>query len=308
MAIAPDFAVPHTAFVYCTGCFNHKNTPQVFKTSTLMKSTETSIAEELVLRGNQSALEKHYQEALRSYSAAAESAPGNCVVCNNIGCTNANMGMLTEALHNFNVAIESAKPPCWEPYYNRGNIRAQLGDSGLAISDYTSAVDVDPSSIIPYADRGIVHYERGDFSDASDDFRTFLAKAPPRLLSGLCIQERLEHALGSKRMSSCETKTVKQRSLFYNSYLLLMYAKRYGDATEGFTKVVHYRISASLESKAAYNAACGLAVAGKSSEAMEWLTTAYNLGWKDIDFLKGDPHLESLRGMEHFWSRLSKSP
>lgn len=50
----------------------------------------------------------------------------------------------------------------------------------------------------------------------------------------------------------------------------------------------------------AYNLACALALDGKSSEALEWLERAVELGYANLDHMERDPDLDSLRTAEAY--------
>ncbi|MFM7522165.1 MAG: TPR end-of-group domain-containing protein [Planctomycetota bacterium] len=51
---------------------------------------------------------------------------------------------------------------------------------------------------------------------------------------------------------------------------------------------------------ARYNLGCSLAVAGRGDEALESLRTAVELGYTDLDFMRNDPDLASLRDRPEF--------
>ena len=54
------------------------------------------------------------------------------------------------------------------------------------------------------------------------------------------------------------------------------------------------------DSRIRYNFACSLALVGKRQEAIEALLEAIDLGYRDWQWLKQDPDLESLKGCPRF--------
>ena len=67
---------------------------------------------------------------------------------------------------------------------------------------------------------------------------------------------------------------------------------RWAEALEAHVKAAE---SPAYRAKALYNAACAHALLGHADEAVEALTAAQAAGFLDLDLLKSDPDLESLR-------------
>lgn len=55
-----------------------------------------------------------------------------------------------------------------------------------------------------------------------------------------------------------------------------------------------------------YNAACAAAVTGHPEEAFVWLARTADVGWRDIEHLKGDPDLDTLREDPRFAEFVSR--
>ncbi|MFM6370267.1 MAG: tetratricopeptide repeat protein, partial [Dolichospermum sp.] len=62
-------------------------------------------------------------------------------------------------------------PNLAQAYYNRGNVRDDLGDKQGAIDDYNQAIKINPNYANAYARRGIVYYELGDKQKAKEDLQ-----------------------------------------------------------------------------------------------------------------------------------------
>jgi tetratricopeptide (TPR) repeat protein len=57
------------------------------------------------------------------------------------------------------------------PYNNRGNAKAALGDRQGAIADFNQAIRLDPNNAFAYTNRGIAKYELGDNQGAITDYQ-----------------------------------------------------------------------------------------------------------------------------------------
>jgi len=69
-------------------------------------------------------------------------------------------------------------------------------------------------------------------------------------------------------------------------------AKDYASCAELYEAAV----TAGAPAAAAYDAACCHALNGHANEAFVWLDNAFDAGWRDVDHVKGDSDLASLRG------------
>jgi len=77
-------------------------------------------------------------------------------------------------------------------------------------------------------------------------------------------------------------------------------AKDYAKCAELYGAAVNAGL---VGSDSPYNAACCYALSGKSSEAFGWLTKAIQAGWRNVDHLKEDSDLASLRTDER-WPKI----
>ena len=73
------------------------------------------------------------------------------------------------AISDFTKAIEIN--PSEGAYYNRGWNKAKLKDYYGAISDYTKAIEIDPKNFNAYGNRGIAKEKIGDLEGACNDWR-----------------------------------------------------------------------------------------------------------------------------------------
>ena len=57
-----------------------------------------------------------------------------------------------------------------ETYYNRGNAYEKKGQYDKAISDFTTAIEINPRHADAYYSRGVVYYYKKEYEKALDDF------------------------------------------------------------------------------------------------------------------------------------------
>ena len=98
-------------------------------------------------RGNQALRKRDFERAAECYSKAIEVGPD--------------------------------APRAWLAYMNRGNVRAQLGDTAGALADYDAAVVREQRHPLPWFNRGTSRMKAGDWKGAVADLEKALALAPP---------------------------------------------------------------------------------------------------------------------------------
>ena len=63
-------------------------------------------------------------------------------------------------------------------HYNRGLLRAQVGDDNRAIEDFDFVLSVEPDNMMAVFNRGLLRDKTGDFRGAISDYSTVLAEYP----------------------------------------------------------------------------------------------------------------------------------
>ncbi|NJN22597.1 MAG: tetratricopeptide repeat protein, partial [Leptolyngbya sp. RL_3_1] len=73
-------------------------------------------------------------------------------------------------------------PQSWAARCNRGWVYSQQGDYATAIADWTAAIQIQPTSAIPYFYRGQAHQKQGDLPAAIADQTAAINHAPQMAL------------------------------------------------------------------------------------------------------------------------------
>jgi len=108
---------------------------------------------------------KVWKDEITLWSDALGKSPHNARPINNRGLGYSNQGNFTQAMFDYNKAIE-IDPKFTDAYINRGNIYFQAGKFNLALSEYNKVIEVDPNNPDAYYNRGNVYYQQGNFAQA----------------------------------------------------------------------------------------------------------------------------------------------
>lgn len=63
-------------------------------------------------------------------------------------------------------------------HYNRGLLRAQVGDDNRAIEDFDFVLKVEPDNMMAIFNRGLLRDKTGDYSGAMEDYTAVIDEYP----------------------------------------------------------------------------------------------------------------------------------
>ena len=113
-------------------------------------------------------------------------------------------------------AVISLVPNHFVAHYNRGLLRAQLGDNNRAIEDFNFVLQAEPDNTLARYNRALLLEETGDYRKAISDYTILLAEYP-NFLYGYQTRARLRRLIGdTKGAKDDETKLARANlDLFY---------------------------------------------------------------------------------------------
>jgi tetratricopeptide (TPR) repeat protein len=113
---------------------------------------------------------KVWKNEITLWENAVQGSPHKARPYDNLGVGLAHHGNLTQAILDYNKAIEIF-PNFTEAYYNRGVGYAKKGDLNKALSDFNKAIAIKPDFLQAYYDRAVTYYELKDYNKAWSDVR-----------------------------------------------------------------------------------------------------------------------------------------
>jgi tetratricopeptide (TPR) repeat protein len=229
-------------------------------------------------------------EAIEDYTKAIELDPTDMMPYYNRGTLKYGKGLHDEAIADFTKAIER-EPGMAAAYLNRGNSKLAKGLPDEAIADYTRAIEKDSKYARAYTNRGNVKQSKGLEDEAIADWEKALEVAPPGWPQRAELEDRIRSA-AAPRLFQEATKLHEQ--------------KRYREAIEKFKSLIDAHPKAAQALASAYNIACGYALLGETSNALDWLQKTVDLGFTNIAGMEGDADLKSLRGEERYHQLVEK--
>jgi tetratricopeptide (TPR) repeat protein len=133
--------------------------------------------------------------------------------------------------------------------------------------------------------RGMALEETGHTDKAIADLKKALEVAPPDWPHRRAVEDLVAN------------RTV---ALAYQEGCRLIHSGSYREAIEKLKRVVESHPATELGVNSAYNIACGYALLGEKSNALDWLEKAVEMGWKDAAQIEKDSDLDSLRSEERY--------
>lgn len=118
---------------------------------------------------------EEYEAALESLDRAISMDPNYGIAYNNRGIVHTALGNLSEAVRDYNIAIEVGHPIRHAPYMNLGDLyRREYNDPEEAVQWYEKAVRFSPSVAIIYKVIGDTYLEMNDVNNAETNYRIYV--------------------------------------------------------------------------------------------------------------------------------------
>lgn len=181
------------------------------------------------------------------------------------------LGQYDKAISTLDTYI-SLEPEGYFGYYRRGFYKDNMHDVDGAISDYTYCITLEPKYSYAYLGRGDMYKLKGDEMTASEDYKTVL------------MQDTVIRRQGNCRQYAYQMLGMRDSAFVYMQQILDKYP------TEG-----NY-----------YDAACLMSRMGERQRSIEYLKTAFEKGYHEINHLEKDDDLDVIRDMEEYKSLVAK--
>ena len=141
----------------------------------------TTAARDQCLLGDWYFNERHYTLAIATYKRALELDPGCAAIHHRMGLAYYKEGEFDTAKDAFQTAI-SLNPVSAHYHYSLGQLLQDYHDlDGAweeAIREFTRAIELDPSYVEAWYDRGSLYDKRGELEKACHDFQQVVARMP----------------------------------------------------------------------------------------------------------------------------------
>ncbi|GAF85058.1 unnamed protein product, partial [marine sediment metagenome] len=198
------------------------------------------------------------------------------VIYNDRGSANSDIGQLSQAISNYTRAIE-LNPTYAEVYSNRGNTYCDLGQYIQAISDLNKAIELNPRYAEAYCNRGTAYYGLGQANKAISD----LTKAIELKTIAVAYYNRgaIYYNLGQYHQAIPDlTKAIELGPELIMAYYIRGGAyhmlRQYPKAISDYTKAIELNPKFA---QAYYSRGCAYALLGKLEESKKDLLKAVKL-------------------------------
>jgi tetratricopeptide (TPR) repeat protein/predicted Ser/Thr protein kinase len=253
---------------------------------------------------------KDFRGAITDYDTAIQLDPQFVWAYSNRGNARANLKDYEGAIRDCTKAIE-LDPQYTKAYFNRGLARHCFKDYEGAIRDCTKAIELDPQYTKAYYNRGNARGKLKDFEGALRDFAKVIELDPKDAMAysnlGLTRAYLKDHEAAIRDCTKAIELDSKNANTYRNRALAWEALKDYEAAIRDFAKVIDLLPQGDeWRADAAYWIACLYARRRDSSQALDWLEKAVEMGWKDVAHLEKDPDLESLRGEKRYRQLVEK--
>jgi tetratricopeptide (TPR) repeat protein len=183
-------------------------------------------------------------------------------------------------------------------------LQRQLGDDAACLATLQKAVRVQGAPPEIYRALGQAFIEAGRLDDAATAFRAALAIDPNDVgaLTGLAEvyfkkKNVLEAEATAKKAARIDPSQAEAHVILSEVYGdQASYQKAADECIQALQRNVDKRVEATLK----YNLACFSARLGHTRECLFWLRQAVEAGFNDIEYMRRDPDLASVRGLPAF--------
>jgi tetratricopeptide (TPR) repeat protein len=206
------------------------------------------------------------------------------------------------------VAVLQADVKRFPKHFHRwlmlGALQRQLGDDAASLATFQKAAAVPGAPAEIHRALGEAYLEAGRLDDAAQAFRAALAidQNDVGALTGLAEvyfkkKNVLEAEATAKKAARIDPSRAEAHVILSEVYGdQASYQKAADECIQALQRNVDKRVEATLK----YNLACFSARLGHTRECLFWLRQAVEAGFNDVEYMRRDPDLASVRGLPAF--------
>jgi tetratricopeptide (TPR) repeat protein len=195
-------------------------------------------------------------------------------------------------------------PQRFEHWKILAQLQYQLGDSDAGLATLKAAVARPGAPASLYAALGEGYLRSEAYADAEAVFRTAIGKDPKdgSLHAALGEAYLREEKYGPAEKEIGEAIRIDPMRAEYHAALSEVFGATKQDekAARESMEALERGVPKTLDATLKYNLACYNARMGRERECLYWLRQAFEAGFNDVDFMRKDPDLASVRDLPAF--------
>ncbi len=253
--------------------------------------------------GQAATVEHDPAKAAAWLARAVALAPGDVSLRDRLVEADLSAGLFSRAVGALRAELRKA-PGRFDRWELLGALLVQAGRPADAVRAWQEAASIPGCPAAIFENLGALLAQRHDLSGAAAAFREATARAPrdAAAFSGLGEVYLKERQLMEAERAELRAAELDPADAETHAVLSEIYGdmNRYAQAADECMAALQREVSKELSATLRYNLACYQARLGHERECLWWLRQALEAGFRDVQLMKTDPDLASVRGTPAF--------